>query len=145
MKTIEINAYEYSELSDKAKLKALIDYQSDCEYDWSYDAVKSLGAFMTAVGVKMTNYDIDWLCPSRSNVRYEGTPHGESIKEELTGVFSDYALTTTWNKTRSIEDAVEAFLSEMCKDYEYQLSEENYAEMCETIDLWFDEDGNQIY
>jgi hypothetical protein len=35
MKTIEINAYEYSELSDKAKLKALIDYQSDCEYSWS--------------------------------------------------------------------------------------------------------------
>ena len=63
MKTIEINAYEYSELSEKAKLKALI----------------------------------------------------------------------------------EAFLSEMCKDYEYQLSEEKYAEMCEIIGLWFDEDGNQIY
>ena len=145
MKTISINAYEYSELSDKAKLKALIDYQSDCEYSWSREAIDSLDRFMTAVGVTMTDYQLDWLCPSRSNVRYEGTPHGESIKEELTGVFSDYALTTTWNKTRSIEDAVEAFLSEMCKDYEYQLSEENYAEMCETIDLWFDEDGNQIY
>ena len=145
MKTIEVTLHRYDELSDKAKLKALIDYQSDCEYSWSREAIDSLDRFMTAVGVEMTDYQLDWLCPSRSNVRYEGTPHGESIKEELTGVFSDYALTTTWNKTRSIEDAVEAFLSEMCKDYEYQLSEENYAEMCETIDLWFDEDGNQIY
>ena len=81
MKTISINAYEYSELSDKAKLKALIDYQSDCEYDWSYDAIKSLEAFMTAVGVTMTDYQLDWLCPSRSNVRYEGTPHGNQSKK----------------------------------------------------------------
>jgi hypothetical protein len=144
MKTIEINAYEYSELSDKAKLKALTDYQSDCEYDWSYDAIKSLGAFMTAVGVKMTNYDIDWLCPSRSKVRYEGNPHSESIKEELTGAFSDYPLTITWNKTKSIELAVQAFLGNICKDYEYQLSEEGFLEVCHNCDMWFDENGNQL-
>lgn len=144
MKTIEINAYEYSELSDKAKLKALTDYQSDCEYSWSYDAIKSLEAFMTAVGVTMTDYQLDWLCPSRSNVRYEGTPHGQFIKESLTGVFSDYALTTTWNKTRSIEDAVEAFLSDICNDYEYQLSEEGFIEYCEGNEMTFDENGNQL-
>jgi len=145
MKTISINAYEYSELSDKAKLKALTDYQSDCEYDWSYDAIKSLEAFMTAVGVTMTNYQLDWLCPSRSNVRYEGAPHGQFIKESLTGVFSDYALTTTWNKTRSIEDAVEAFLYDICNDYEHQLSEEGFIEYCEGNEMTFDEDGNQLF
>ena len=145
MKTIEINAYEYSELSDKAKLKALTDYQSDCEYDWSYDAIKSLEAFMTAVGVEMTDYQLDWLCPSRSNVRYEGTPHGQFIKESLTGVFSDYALTTTWNKTKSIELAVRAFLEDICNDYEHQLSEEGFIEYCEGNEVNFDEDGNQLF
>ena len=145
MKTISINAYEYSELSDKAKLKALIDYQSDCEYSWSREAIDSLDRFMTAVGVTMTDYQLDWLCPSRSNVRYEGTPHGQFIKESLTGVFSDYALTTTWNKTKSIELAVRAFLEDICNDYEHQLSEEGFIEYCEGNEVNFDEDGNQLF
>ena len=145
MKTISINAYEYSELSDKAKLKALIDYQSDCEYSWSREAIDSLYKFMTAVGVEMTDYQLDWLCPSRSNVRYEGTPHGQFIKESLTGVFSDYALTTTWNKTKSIELAVRAFLEDICNDYEHQLSEEVFIEYCEGNEVNFDEDGNQLF
>ena len=145
MKTIEINAYEYSELSEKAKLKALTDYQSDCEYTWSREALDSLDKFMTAVGVEMTDYQLDWLCPSRSNVRYEGTPHGQFIKESLTGVFSDYALTTTWNKTKSIELAVRAFLEDICNDYEHQLSEEGFIEYCEGNEVNFDEDGNQLF
>ena len=144
MKTIEITAYSFSELSDNAKMRALTDYQSDCEYSWSYDAIKSLGAFMDAVGVTMTKYDIDWLCPSRSKVRYDGNPHGQFIKEDLTGAFSDYSLTTTWNKTRSIECAVNEFLSEICNDYEYQLSEDGFIEYCDGNEIIFDENGNQL-
>jgi hypothetical protein len=126
-------------------LRALIDYQSDCEYSWSREAIDSLDKFMTAVGVEMTDYQLDWLCPSRSNVRYEGTPHGQFIKESLTGVFSDYALTTTWNKTKSIELAVRAFLEDICNDYEHQLSEEGFIEYCEGNEVNFDEDGNQLF
>jgi hypothetical protein len=144
MKTIEVNIYQFSELSEQAKVRALSNYQSDCEYDWSYDAIQSLKAFMDAVGVKLSGYQIDWLCPSRSKVRYDGTPHSKFIKEELTGVFSDYSLTKTWNKTKSIEFAVSEFLKDCADDYEYQLSEENYAELCESNDYWFDENGNLI-
>ena len=144
MKTIEITAYSFSELSDDAKMRALTDYQSDCEYSWSYDAIKSLGAFMDAIGVTMTNYDIDWLSPSRSKVLYEGNPNGQFIKEDLTGAFSDYSLTTTWNKTRSIEDAVNEFLSEICNDYEYQLSEDGFIEYCNGNEIIFDENGNKL-
>jgi hypothetical protein len=144
MKTIEINAYEYSELSDKAKLKALIDYQSDCEYDWSYDAVKSLKAFMNAVGVTMVNYNIDWLEPNRSRVQYYGKPTTKFIKEELTGYCADIALSKTFNKTKSIEDAVFAFFKDCADDYEYQLSEDGFIEYCERNEITFDEYGNQL-
>ena len=144
MKTIEVNVYTYEELSDKAKLRALTDYQSDCEYSWSYDAINSLKAFMDAVGVRMTDYQLDWLCPSRSKVLYEGNPHGESIKEELTGAFSDYPLTTTWNKTKSIELAVRAFLDDICNDYEHQLSEDGFTDYCFANEITFDEDGNVL-
>jgi hypothetical protein len=145
MKTIEINAYEYSELSEKAKLKALTDYQSDCEYTWSREALDSLDKFMTAVGVEMTDYQLDWLCPSRSKVRYEGNPHGRFISKNLTGEFTDEVIVSAWNKSRSIEYAVSCFLSVMQNDYEDQLSEEGFVEWADRIDLWFDEDGNQIY
>ena len=145
MKTIEINAYEYSELSDKAKLKALTDYQSDCEYTWSREAIDSLDEFMTAVGVTMTDYDIDWLCPSRSKVRYEGTPHGRFISKNLTGEFTDEVIVSAWNKSRSIEYAVSCFLSVMQDDYEYQLSEDGFIEYCERNEIEFDEDGNQLF
>lgn len=144
MKTIEINVYQFSELYERAKVRALSNYQSDCEYDWSREAIQSLKAFMNAVGVELTDYQIDWLNPRISKVRYDGTPHGKFIKEELTGVFNDYSLSKTWNKTKSIELAVSQFLKDCADDYEYQLSEENYAELCEANDYWFDENGNII-
>jgi hypothetical protein len=144
MKTIEVNVYQFSELSEQAKVRALSNYQSDCEYDWSYDAIQSLKAFMNAVGVELMDYQIDWLNPRISKVRYDGTPHGKFIKEDLTGVFSDYPLTKNWNYSKNIEYAVDCFLAEICNDYEYQLSEENYAEICESNDYWFDENGNLI-
>jgi len=144
MKTIEVNIYPFSELPEQAKVRALMNYQSDCEYDWAHDAIQSLKAFMNAVGIKLWDYQIDWLCPSQSKVRYNGTPHGRFIKEELTGVFSDYSLTKTWNKTKSIELSVSQFLKECADDYEHQLSEEGYAELCELNDYWFDENGNLI-
>jgi len=144
MKTIEVNIYPFSELTEQAKVRALMNYQSDCEYDWSHDAIQSLKAFMNAVGVELDDYQIDWLCPSQSKVRYNGTPHSKFIKEELTGVFSDYSLTKTWNKTKSIELSVSQFLKECADDYEYQLSEKAYAEHCDANDYWFDENGNLI-
>ena len=145
MKTIEVTLYRYDELSDKAKLKALIDYQSDCEYDWSYDAIKSLKAFMNAVGVTMVNYNIDWLEPNRSRVQYYGKPTTKFIKEELTGYCADIALSKTFNKTKSIEDAVFAFFKDCADDYEYQLSEEGFVEYALANDLWFDENGKITY
>jgi hypothetical protein len=145
MKTIEVTLYRYDELSDKAKLNALIDYQSDCEYDWSYDAVKSLKAFMNAVGVTMVNYNIDWLEPNRSRVQYYGKPTTKFIKEELTGYSADIALSKTFNKTKSIEDAVFAFFKDCADDYEYQLSEEGFVEYALANDLWFDENGKITY
>jgi len=144
MKTIEVTIYQFSELTEQAKVRALMNYQSDCEYDWSHDAIQSLKAFMNAVGVELWDYQIDWLCPSQSKVRYNGTPHSKFIKEELTGVFSDYSLTKTWNKTKSIELSVSQFLKECADDYEYQLSEKAYAEHCDANDYWFDENGNLI-
>lgn len=145
MKIIEVTLYRYDELSDKAKLNALIDYQCNTEYDWGFEAIASLEAFMNAVGVKMVNYDIDWLAPHRSRVQYYGKPTTKFIKEELTGYCADITLSKTFNKTKSIEDAVFAFFKDCADDYEYQLSEDGLAEYALANDLWFDENGKVTY
>lgn len=141
METIQVNIYDFNELSEKAKLKALTDYQCEAEYYWGYDSLTSLKEFMKEVGVNMTDYDIDWLNPGRSRVYYEGTPHGQFIKEDLTGFCMDYPLTNTWNKTKSIGACIDAFLKDCANDYEYQLSEDGYNEHCNGNEIKFYEDG----
>lgn len=142
MKTIEVNLYTYDELSDKAKLNALIDYQCDAEYAWGQEALKSLEQFMIAVGVDMYNYDIDWLAPHRSKVYYECEPTTELLTDKsLWSYCAGANLAETFNKTKSIEQAVQAFFKDCADDYEYQLSEEGFAEHCDANDFLFYENG----
>jgi hypothetical protein len=144
MKTIEINLYSFNELTEKAKEKALNQYQSETEYFWGYEALESLKAFFNAIGVKLTDYSIDWSNPNQSFIKYEGTPTGQFIPSDLTGVCFDYSLTETWNKTRNVESSVWALLCECRTDYEYFLSQEGYAEHCEANEIYFDQQGNRI-
>lgn len=144
MKTIEINLYSFNELTEKAKKKALNQYQSETEYFWEDDAFDSLKAFFNAIGVKMRKYSIDWLCPSQSFIRYEGTPTGQFIPSNLTGVCFDYSLTETWNKTRNVESSILALLNDCKADYEHILSEEYFIEHCEANEIYFDQQGNRI-
>ena len=141
MTTIELTLYNYSELSEKAKLTALIDYQCEAEYFYGYDALEGLKRFMIAVGVDMYNYDIDWLAPKRSKVYYEGEPTADSVDESKFGYFAGITLAETFNKTKSIEQAVQAFFKDCADDYEYQLSEEGFAEHCDANDFLFYENG----
>lgn len=144
MKTIEITLYSFTELSKKAKEKALTNYQNTHYFYFEDEALESLKAFFDEIGVKLKNYEIEWLCPNNSWVRYEGTPSGKFIKENLRGFWFDYPLTKTWNKTKNIEESLWAFFLEIQKDCEYQFSEEGFIEHCEANEIYFDEKGNQF-
>ena len=48
MKTKQINVYEFSELSEKSKKKALENYSSTTVYAFQSDADKTLTAFCNA-------------------------------------------------------------------------------------------------
>jgi hypothetical protein len=142
MKTLEITLYSFNELTEQAKEKALTNYQCETGYLWEHEAFDSLEAFFNAIGVKLTDYSIDWSNPNQSFIKYEGTPNGQFIKHDLTGVCFDYPLSTTWNKTKDIDQSVWALLCECKSDYEYFLSEQAYTEHCEANEIYFDEQGN---
>ena len=110
MRTIEITLYSFTELSEKAKEKALTNYQNTHYFYFEDDALESLKAFFDKIGVKLKNYEIDYYYPRNSWVRYEGTPSGKFIKENLTGFWCDYPLTKTWNKTKNIDQCINNFL-----------------------------------
>ena len=144
MKTIEVKCYEFDELSDQAKENALSNYQMNAEYNWGDDAINSLKSFFNEIGLTIKDYSIDWLSPTNYSIEWDGKHNGRFIKEDFTGYSSDYTLSKSWNKNRDIRDAVWEFLIDCRDDYECQLSEEGYKELCDANEYYFDENGNLI-
>ena len=58
MKTKQINVYEFSELSEKAKEKALENFSSTTDYHFSGDASLTITAFCSAFWVVLSWYDV---------------------------------------------------------------------------------------
>jgi hypothetical protein len=143
MRTIETTIYEYSELSEKAKENVKTILMS--EYFWANEAIESLRAFASEIDISLSDYEIDWSnsC-SRSYVKWIGTPHSRFIKQDLTGVFSDHGLTSTWNKTRDVDECINAWLKDCWADYEHQQSEEYVLEHCNANHYEFTEEGKLV-
>ena len=151
MKTIEIKLYQFNELSEEAKKRA-IDFvrESRWEYDWGGDAILSLESFLSALGTYALNYDIDWHNPYKSFVKVD---HSEIDLDfefgpdyHLTGYCMDYPLMETWDKTKDIDQAIEAWLKDCANDYEYQISDEGIAEFAINNEYDFNEYGyGKIY
>lgn len=148
MKTIEVKLYEFNELSEEAKKNAISQArESRWEYDWVGEALSSLDCFLNELGTHIINYSIDWENPSRSYVKVYDA---ESIDTEftfdsddysLTGYCMDYPLIKTWNETRDVHQAIEAWLMDCAKDYEYQISDGGIAEFIQMNGYDFTEDG----
>jgi hypothetical protein len=60
MRNVEQQVYRYAELSEKAKARALGDYQYDAEYWGQDEALKSLQALAKAFGGKLADWSIDF-------------------------------------------------------------------------------------
>lgn len=83
MRTITTTAYQFSELSEGAKEKALEEWRcSDVEYFWGRDALNSLKKFIEHFGGTLSNYSIDFLEPHRNSYRID-LPEDLTKKEIL--------------------------------------------------------------
>ncbi len=88
MRTIEVNIYQFSELSEEVKEKALNKWAANENYFWGDDAIRSLEKFISHFCGKLNDYSIDWLEPYRNNIRFE-LSEGAYTKEELKQVIED--------------------------------------------------------
>jgi hypothetical protein len=60
MRTIKTKVYQFSELSDEAKEKALSNWLESCEYFWGSEVVETVKKACEIYGFRLKNYSIDW-------------------------------------------------------------------------------------
>lgn len=155
MKTVQIQAYSFDELSDRAKDRArkLIGY----DYHWGDESIGSIQAFCDHFGVKIKDYSIgayspSWLTTNADNEHFRGftLKNAKALPESPTGYCMDYTMREvfikeferTGNAKQAFEDAIDAAVSEWVADMEFQSSDEAISETCEINGLLFTESGH---
>lgn len=169
MKTIQLNLYHFSELSERAQKKALADHQdfnvSHSWWDWLY-------ADAEEAGLKITGFDLDRACYCNAefihDAIYTATQvrlnHGEKTETmQVTVAFwerRDHTV-NTWTRDEHGElenaeeldtalDSIEedylkvlsiAYLRLLDKVYDELTSDEAIAESLTANEYWFTEDG----
>jgi hypothetical protein len=145
MRTETIKIYSFDELNIKAQNNALEYQRENQEYFLGWEAMRSVEAFAQLIGVKITNYNVDWLSPYKSYFKYDDTNINKDlyidIETELTGFFTDYTIIREWNATKSIEKTFQKLLWECCADYEEQLTDESIEDYLTNNCYEFTEDG----
>jgi hypothetical protein len=159
MRTETISLYQFHELNDEAKEKALEWLREAYEYPWFDDAMASIKAFADTFGVSLKNWEIGFYRPSfidtdAKPANFRGFTLKQALRltdSNLTGYFLDYDLTEAFYKSfKPSGNAFEAFtdaLHEGCKsierDLEYSYSDEALTEWAECNEFEFLETGKK--
>lgn len=170
MKTVTVNIYQFSELSEDAKKKA-IEKHSDInvDYHWwdcTYEDAKNIGLKITGFGLdRNRNATGDFLlnaCEVADNVlsqhgnECETYKTAENFMNEWQPIFNDYMNEESENyESRELEDTLNdletEFLNDLLENYsimlqnesEYLQSEEAIIETIEANEYEFTEEGNR--
>lgn len=168
MKTIKINLFEFNELSEQAKQKAIEkNYAINVQHDWwdcTYEDAKN-------IGLKLKSFDLDRNRHATGQFMYAANEvaanilkeHGEDCETYKTTVnfmdnwqpvFNDYMDSSSENyESRDLEntlmDLENDYLTDLLEDYsimlqnecEYLQSEEAIIETFEANGYTFEEDG----
>jgi hypothetical protein len=160
MRTVEIEVYQYSELSEMSKQSARDWYCEGLEYYWWNDSIQSVKDFCALFNVSVKDYSVgafiySWIETDASNEHFRGWDKKRinALKDkEITGYYIDCVLIDALIEMYALNgDAKSAFLyaidcavKDIVSDWEYQYSEEAVSEMMEVNCYEFDEDGNRI-
>lgn len=157
MKQVTLNLYKFDELSDSAKDVAREWWRNGLgnDYFWWNDSEASIKAFCDHFGVTIKDYSIgafqpSWLETNAENSHFRGVKL-KSIKRDAmpTGYCLDCALWQTFydefkrtgDALYAFNEAIEAAVSEIKADIEYQYSDESVDEMLAMNEYDFTENG----
>ena len=159
MRTIEVKLYKFSELSDKAKERAISDWRNtgDNYNDWT-DDVSSLKAFLDHFriqerGYSVSPYSYSYVKTNAETSHFRGVQLKQFTGDEMpTGYCQDYPLWHTFytefkatgNAHAAFICALDAWVKAVCADMEYQDSDEAITESIECNEYEFDEKGVMV-
>ena len=158
MRIIEQTIYSFDELSDKGKERAIEHMRQISDYPRFDECLNSLCTFCDEFSVRVTDYTLSDCY--RASISTDATPrHFRGVKlasfdrEAMpTGFCFDCDLRYTFHDEfrrtgdayHALETAIEAFLSAVKRDIEWQFSDECITENIEANGYEFTEDGELV-
>jgi len=103
MKTVEVSVYQFSELSESAKEKAISDFRVFDEYSWSQEVLQSVEDGLEHFGASLSDYSIDWNNINCSSWKISFPEQGELSGVRLWKYLQNNHL-TYWNKYQKKTD-----------------------------------------
>ncbi len=145
MKTIELKAYEFSELNDKAKEKVLQEYCSlnvdnECWWEFCYEEFNNLGLNIDSFDIYKQEIDIDFIDDINEFCINVINNFGD---EDIINVCEDY-LKNKGDKQYYKKLIAEEVLTSLNNEYDYLTSEEAVIENIEANEYYFNEQGINI-
>lgn len=158
MKIKEIQVFEYDELSEDAKEKALIEHNENNDYYFlEEDLSEYLKQLLEENGIKSDDvkleYDLSYC--QGDGVNFEGNFEYKNINFDIKDNCINYFMDNDENDALKIDfiDAIYTEFKEVYKEIcdkikksgysqiEYELSEENFKEICDANEWTFRENG----
>ena len=156
MEVIELEIYTFEELTERAKEKAREDYRNNLDYPWFSESIDSIRAFASHFGVTLKDWSLgsgcgrDYIKTDASNANFRGiklsdidreaTPTGYCLDSDLWYEFYDQ-FKRTGDAKYAFEQALEAAISAIQRDIDYQYSDESVDETLTINDYRFTKEG----
>jgi hypothetical protein len=143
MRTETIRIYKFNELSDTAKENAREWYKQDMDYPWFDESMGSIHAFCGHFNVAIKDWAIgafspSWIRTDAENSHFRGVklrdinpvymPTGYCLDCTLWHTFHGQ-FKRTGDALHAFKDALDAAVSEIVDDAEYQYTEEAVADV----------------
>ena len=154
MRTVNVQLYDFNELSPTAKQHARDHYRNNMEYAWCDDSIGSIKAFCAKFGVELTDYSVDscWFSykTNAANDNFRGVklrdinpdsmPTGYCLDADLYIEFHR-VFRLTGNAKVAFDRAMYAGFKAWRNDLAYQESDEYVEETLESMGCEFLETG----
>ena len=155
MQTIELTLYEFHELSDTAKNKALETYRNNIDFAWMDESRDSIATFCDFFSVKLLDYRVGAYEPfhfrtDSSNENFRGLklkqfnpdymPTGYCLDCDLWMTFYD-EFKRTGDAKEAFNDALYSGFKAWRDDMEHQLSDEYISDFFDSNDFKFMSNG----
>jgi hypothetical protein len=154
MKEITVKVYQYSELNEKAKEKAVNWFLDGQDFEFEWDCIQDDAK---NIGIELTAWDYRGYCNGELLISAEDVikkiivEHGENCETYKTAKKYEHKFKDNLNDDEFVELEIE-FLKDILEDYrviadnqyEYVQSEEYISECMEANEYDFLEDGTRF-